>query len=186
MVKVRQFILTILILAACLVIQTVLIPHIAIADAKPNLMIIAVVTFSFIFGDKAGIFIGFLAGILCDILFGGVVGFYALVMALIGYVCGKLKRLLYIQGLWFPIFAIAISDLAYSFLCYVFLFLIRNRIIFRAFFYGLMLPEAIYTAAVALIFYPLLMFLYGRFMEENRAVVLSSLPPETLEKKPEQ
>ena len=185
MVKFRRFILTILILLVCFIVQTVLLPHIAIADVAPNLMLIFVVTFSFLYGEKAGILLGFLAGFLCDTQFGGVIGFTALVLAVIGYACGRLGRQLYMQGIGFPVLAIAVSDLVYSFLGFVFLFLIRNRMVFRQFFFSIMLPEAIYTAALSLIIYPLLMLIHERFMEENRAVILSQLPPETLERKPE-
>ena len=89
--------------------------------------------------------------------------------ALIGYVCGTFKRLLYVDGLAFPLLLIGISDFGYCFFSYIFLFLIRNRLFLGSFFTLVMLPELLLTMLLALPVYPLIHLCYNRFLREKHA-----------------
>ncbi|SDZ80551.1 rod shape-determining protein MreD [Lachnospiraceae bacterium NK3A20] len=150
------------------VLQCTLMDRIRIAEVSPNLLIVLVATFSFLLGDQQGLLLGFMVGLLSDIFFGPLLGFNALVYALIGFLAGKFQRILYVEDLGFPLLLIAVSDFVYSFLNYVFLFLIRNRLFFGEFFLRIALPEMIYTAAISLIAYPLLRLLYDRVIRVRR------------------
>ena len=169
MYRVRTILLVIIIMIACFVTETAILPSIAIMDVMPNLMIILTVSYGFMFGDRVGILIGFACGLLCDIYFGPLIGFQAAVYALIGYVCGKFQRILYVEDLAFPLFLTAAADILYGFLSYVFLFLIQNRLFIRIFFLQCVFPETVYTAAAAVIVYPILRFLYNRFMRPRHS-----------------
>ena len=61
----------------------------AFGGIVPNLLIVLTASFGFMRGEKNGLLIGFFSGLLVDIFFGSVIGFYALVYMYIGYANGK-------------------------------------------------------------------------------------------------
>lgn len=58
-------------------------------------MIVVTVAFGFMRGTKEGMLIGFFSGLLMDIQFGNILGFYALIYLLIGYVNGLFEQMYY-------------------------------------------------------------------------------------------
>lgn len=166
--SIRNIILTILTILAAFVIQSAILPYIAIGETKPNLMLIVTASYAFLLGDRPGILVGFLCGLLQDIFFGPVIGFSSMVYAVIGYLCGKFKNLLYVEDLSFPLIMIGLSDFAYGFLNYVFLFLIRNRLYVQFYIRTIILPEVIYTVLLGVVVYPLLSLLYRKVLQRKR------------------
>ena len=59
--------------------QTTLFKAISIAGIVPNILIILTSAFGFMRGKNEGMLIGFISGLLVDIFFGSILGFYALV-----------------------------------------------------------------------------------------------------------
>lgn len=166
--SIRNGVIIILTILAAFIIQTSILPSLAIGMIKPNLMLIVVASYSFLLGDRPGIIVGCLAGIVQDIFYGQVLGFSGIAFALIGYLCGKFKRFLYVEDLSFPLLMIAIADLAYGFLNYVFLFLVRNRLYLGLFMRTIVLPEILYTALFSIAIYPLLSLLYRKVLRPKR------------------
>lgn len=166
--NIRNVIIIILTILVAFVIQSTVLPAIAIGEIKPNLMLIVTASYAFLLGDRPGILVGFLCGLLQDIFFGPVIGFSSMVYAVIGYLCGKFKNLLYVEDLSFPLVMIGLSDFAYGFLNYVFLFLIRNRLYVQFYIRTIVLPEVIYTAILGIVVYPLLSLLYRKVLRPKR------------------
>ncbi len=164
----------------CFILQSSVLPYLKVAGVSPNLMIVLVASLSFQTGERSGLFIGLFSGLLCDVFFGPIIGFNGLVMAFIGYLSGKLKRLLYAEDFFFPMILVAGCDMVYGFLNFIFLFLMRNRMILREFFLQYMLPETIYTVIISLALYPLFAWIYDRFLRIRRSVPLDGRPQEIL------
>ena len=72
----------------CFILQTTVFQRLAIGSIVPNLLLIATVSFGFMQGKITGIWAGFLCGILKDIFYGNLLGFYALIYLCIGYGAG--------------------------------------------------------------------------------------------------
>lgn len=168
LIKIRNGAIIVLTILAAFIIQSSILPALSIGQIKPNLMLIVVAAYSFMLGDRAGIFVGCLGGIVQDIFYGQVLGLSGIIYALIGYFCGKFKNLLYVEDLSFPLLMIAISDFAYGFLNYIFLFLVRNRLYLRTFIRIIILPEMLYTVLLGIVIYPLLSFVYRRVLRPKR------------------
>lgn len=162
-----HFLVVFLTILACYICQSSILPD--IGGVTANLMVIAVASYGLLLGEKEGILIGFFSGLLCDIFFGPLIGFTALVFSLIGYLCGIFKRILYVDGLGFPLLLIGVSDLLYGFLNYIVLFLVRNRLILGTFFTGVMLPELVLTMFAAVPVYPLIRLCYNKFLRERKS-----------------
>lgn len=146
----------------CFLLETSVFNHFAMGGIVPRLTIILTSSFGFMRGEKEGMVIGFFCGMLSDILYGNVLGFYALILTYIGYVNGKFSRIFYPEDIKLPIALIIVSDLSYGMLCYILLFLLRGRFDFLFYFRGVILPEALYTIIVTVFLYPVILWINGR------------------------
>lgn len=133
--------------------QTTLFKAITLAGIVPNILLIITSAFGFMRGKNEGMFIGFFSGLLIDIFFGKIIGFYALIYLFIGFVNGFFRRIFYPEDIKLPMILIGLSDLLYCFLCYIFLFLLRGKLHLGYYFVHIMLPEVVYTVLVTLILY---------------------------------
>ena len=124
----------------------------------PNLLIVLTASYGFMNGEKWGIIVGFFCGLLCDIFFGDVIGFHALLMMYIGYLNGKFSGGFYPEDLILPMSLNVLSDVSYGFLCYIFQFLLRGKLNFPYYFVHVILPEVVYTTLITILLYPLILF----------------------------
>lgn len=155
----KRSILAALLIGACFVLQSTVFRALDFGGIVPNLLIILTSSFGFMRGEKTGTIVGFFCGILSDIFFGEVLGFYALILMYIGYVNGKFTRIFYPEDIKLPSALIIASDFFFGFSCYVLLFLLRGRLQFAYYFMHVILPEIVYTTLVTIILYPLILFI---------------------------
>ena len=150
----RRKIIEFLLVFISFVIQCTCFNAVSMGGIVPNLLIIITAAFGFMHGQKEGMYVGFLSGIFIDVLFGnGIIGLYALIYTFIGYLNGLFSRIFYPEDVKLPIFLIVISDLIYSFICYILTFLLRSRLDLPYYLIRVMIPEMVYTALVTLIIY---------------------------------
>lgn len=103
-----------------------------------------------------GMLIGFFSGILIDIQFGQVIGLYAMLMLLIGYLVGFANKIYSRDDFTLPLLFISVANFVYQFLYYVFEFLLRGKVNFLYYLKAIIIPEIIYTLVVSVILYKLL------------------------------
>lgn len=149
----------------CFVLQSTLMKWIALGNVAPNLLIIITAAYGFMRGKKSGLLVGFFCGLLTDIFFGEVIGFYALIYMYIGYGNGFFNRIFFKEDIKLPLFLIALSDLLYGFVVYVLLFLLRGRFAFGYYMTNVILPEMIYTIVLTFILYPINLKINRKFDE---------------------
>lgn len=149
----------------CFVLQSTLMKWIALGNVAPNLLIIITAAYGFMRGKKSGLLVGFFCGLLTDIFFGEVIGFYALIYMYIGYGNGFFNRIFFKEDIKLPLFLIALSDLFYGFVVYVLLFLLRGRFAFGYYMTNVILPEMIYTIVLTFIIYPINLKINRKFDE---------------------
>lgn len=152
----RKIIMTLLVLV-CFILQGTVFRSLEIGGIVPNLMIILTSSFGLMRGDRTGLLTGFFCGLLCDIFYGNMLGFYALIMMYIGFLNGKFSGIFYPEDIKLPLALIISSDLTYGVVCYVLLFLLRGRFAFSFYLTRVILPEAIYTIVAAMLLYPLVL-----------------------------
>lgn len=164
----RRKISTALLILVCFLIQTSILPAVAFGSIIPNLLIILTASCGFMNGEKTGMIIGFICGLLADIFGGEAIGFYTLLYMYVGYVNGLFERLFYPEDIKLPMILILFSDIGYNFICYVFLFLLRGRFQFGYYFIHLIVPEAVYTILLTFIVYPLLLAIHKKLEAYER------------------
>ncbi len=151
--KLRRKFAVFAIVTICFLLQSTLFQALSFASISPNLLIVAVSSFGFMRGRKEGMWIGFFCGLLLDIFYGSVIGFYALIYSYIGYVNGFFRKMFFPDDIKLPLILIALSDFSCNFMVYVFLFFLRRKFRFNYYLLHIMLPELVYTILVTIILY---------------------------------
>lgn len=147
--------------------QTTLFPCLKLTNIMPNLLIILTAAGGFMYGRKFGLFAGFLCGLLLDLIYGDIVGICIFIYVLIGYGNGMLNKLYFKEDLMIPLFAIALSDLAYGFLYYTCTFMMRGRLAVISYFVQIMIPEMLYTVIMGIFLYKFMHWLEEKMYPEE-------------------
>jgi rod shape-determining protein MreD len=155
-------------IVVCYLLQCTLFNAFTLASIKPNLLLVVTASIGFMRGAKEGMLVGFFSGLLIDIQFGNVLGFYAFVYFVIGYMNSMFQQLYYDEAIKLPIVLIAFSEFLYGLIIYVFLFLLRSEFHFVYYFTHNIVPELIYTVVIALGLYPMMMFTNFRLETEEK------------------
>ncbi len=167
----RRKLAVFIIITVCFLLQCTLFQMLSFASISPNLLIVVTSSFGFMRGRKEGMWIGFFSGLLLDIFFGSVIGFYALIYAYIGYVNGFFRKRFFPDDIKLPLILIATSDLSYNILVYLFLFFLRGRFRISYYLFNIMLPELVYTILVTIVLYFVILKINNRLeeIEKRRA-----------------
>jgi len=164
----KKVITAIVLIFISFILQSTVFRALAIQGIVPNLLIILTACSGFMHGDRFGVFVGFFCGLLMDIFFFDIIGFYALLYMFIGYLNGFFHNIFYPDDIKLPLVMITVSDLLYSLTVYVLLFLLRSRFDFGYYFLNIILPELVYTIFVAVIFYPILLLISDIFRRAEK------------------
>ena len=172
----KRVIVTGLLVVLFFLLQTSVFPWFSFGGVVPNLLLILTVSCGLMGSETPGLLTGFACGMLADLFFayggeasaGDILGFYALLYMLIGYLGGRCNRLFYPEDVKLPIVMILSLDIALNFVCYVITFLLRARLDFSYYLLHIIVPEAVYTIIVAFAFYPLLLWIDNRLARAER------------------
>ena len=151
----RKLILS-LILFAFFLLQTAVLPFVSFLWAVPNLLLIFVVSVSFMQGSNEGMIFGFLAGLLVDLTYGRIPGFTMILYMYIGFFNGRYARIYFDEDVKVPLILIAGSDFFYNLVYYIAYFLLRGRIHFWRYLGHVILPEIVCTMIFMLLLYHML------------------------------
>ncbi len=150
------------------ILQTTVFRVLDFGGIAPNLMMIIVASLGFIKGDKTGLVIGFFSGLLVDIFFGTYLGFFALIYMYLGFIVGKFHEVFFSQNIAIPIVFITIADFLFGFVCYVLMFLFRTRFNIGYYMVNVIIPEMVYTALIAIFYYPIILSVNNRIDEREQ------------------
>ena len=167
-VKFRRIIVTAVIVLVGYLLQCSVFPALEIAGIKPNLVLMITASFGFMRGPREGMLVGFASGLLIDIQYGDMIGFYALIYLAAGYVNGLFEQIYFDEDIKLPLLLIAGSDLVYGVAVYFLTFLLRSDFDFLYYLNRIIVPETIYTIAVTLVMYPLLLFINQKLETEEK------------------
>lgn len=164
----RRKIAVFLIIMVCFLLQSTLFQSLSFASISPNLLIVVTSSFGFMRGRKEGMWIGFFSGLILDIFFGSVIGFYALIYSYIGYVNGFFRKRFFPDDIKLPLILIAASDFSYNILVYLFLFFLRGRFRFDYYLINIILPELVYTILVTIVLYFVILKINNKLEETEK------------------
>lgn len=160
--NIKKLIISIISVILCFLLQSTILSQFKMGNIMPNLLVVIIASLGFLLGRRAGLIIGFTCGLVNDIFFHDIIGFYACLFMFIGYLNGEFERIFLPHDIKLPIATIVFSDFAYSNICYVFLFLLKGRFDYLFFLQRIIIPELIYTTVLACIIYPFLNSIFLR------------------------
>jgi rod shape-determining protein MreD len=111
-----------------LILQSTLFQWVEIYGVVPNTSLILVMSFAIYSGRNRGAVIGFLMGILQDIIFGRTIGLNALVFMVIGYLIGLMDQKISKDNLLIPFVLTMLATVFYETINLLLLFLLGCRI----------------------------------------------------------
>ena len=153
----KRKIITFCIIIACFILECTVFPNLSLASITPNLLIVVTSSFGFMRGKKEGMMVGFICGILFDIMFSDLIGFYTLIYSVLGYANGFFRKIFYPDDIKLPLILIAASDFLYGNIVCIFMFIMRSRFDYFYYLKSIIIPELIYTILVTLIFYSIIL-----------------------------
>lgn len=153
-------------IAASVVLQVVVAPHIAPFGVVPSFPLLVVITLAFVQGPGPGASAGFAAGLALDLLGSGPVGAWALVLTVVGYLAGMLEANLFAEGWLLPVTVAFIAGVAAEFSYLVVLAVLGVGLSFWKAVAGVAIPCGVYNSVLALLLYPWL----ARFLRTDRSV----------------
>ncbi|MBE5831286.1 MAG: rod shape-determining protein MreD [Butyrivibrio sp.] len=163
--NIRRFFANFIFIIISFILQTTVFRVLDFGGIAPNLMMIVVASLGFIKGDTTGLITGFFSGLLVDIFFGTYLGFFALIYMYLGFIVGKFHEVFFSQNIAIPIVFITIADFLFGFVCYVLMFLFRTRFNIGYYMVNVIIPEMVYTALVAIFYYPVILSVNNRIDE---------------------
>lgn len=164
----KRKIITVCIIIACFILECTIFQKLSFGSITPNLMIIVTSAFGFMRGKKEGMMVGFISGLLIDIMFGDLIGFYTLIYTVLGYANGFFRKIFYDDDIKLPLILIAASDFLYGNIICIFMFVMRSR--FHYFYYlkTIIIPELIYTILVTLALYQIILQINKKLESEEQ------------------
>ena len=166
--KIKRFFITAVIFIAAYLLHCTVFSSLELAGIKPNLLIIITASFGFMRGSREGMLVGFVSGLLADIQFGDMIGFYALIYLLVGFINGLFQRLYFDEDIKLPLFLISMSEFLYGIIVYFLTYLLRSDFNFLLYLNKIILPELIYTIVITLGLYPLILFINHKLEAEEK------------------
>lgn len=152
----------------CFLLQCTVFDLISIGSITPNLILILTVSMGLMRGRKSGLWTGFFSGLMIDLFYGSLFGFYALIYMYVGFLSGYAHRIYYDDDIKVPMFLVAGTDLFYNLAVYGLQFLLRGRLGLGTYFYRIIIPEIFYTVFLTLIVYRIFRYINYRFMNIAR------------------
>ena len=144
-------------LASAHVLQTSLLPFIGFRGVSPDLLLLLVVSFSFLRGSRLGVFMGFFAGLLQDLSMGTFFGINIFTKMLVGYICGAFSNRVFKEQVFLPIMASAIATTMSYFILALIMVLLGYRFNLMLHLQSVLLPMLWYNVLFA---YPMHRWVY--------------------------
>jgi rod shape-determining protein MreD len=153
-------------LAVATILQAAVAPHMAVFGVVPNLILLVVVTLALFEGPVAGAVVGFVGGLLLDLLGATVIGPWALVLCVVGYVAGSLSAAMFAEGWLLPVTVVFVASLLSEISYGLILAVLGLGGPFWTSLVRIMIPAAVYNTALAVLVFPWL----GRFLQQDRTM----------------
>ena len=152
----------------CFLLQCTVLHVVSIGSITPNLLLILCVSMGLLRGRKSGMWTGFFSGLLTDMFYGSVFGFYALIYMYIGFLSGYAHRICYDDDVKVPVLLAGAGDILYGFSVYALQFLLRGRLGLGTYLCRIILPEAFYTVFLTIFVYRIFYRINNKFMNPSK------------------
>lgn len=142
------------VLIGTFIIQIVVVPHINLSGAQPDLILVVVVCFALTEGLIYGAASGFGGGFLEDLLQAKYMGFNMLIKTVVGAIAGIFKDYGPKEGILIPLVAVFSASVFSQVMMALMAFLFGETVVFKSIFNWLIIPTALYNVLFTPFIYP--------------------------------
>lgn len=164
----KRKIVTFVIILICFLLESTVFQNTKLFTVTPNLLIIVTSSFGFMRGKKEGMMVGFISGLLTDVMFNDLIGFYALIYMVLGYLNGFFRKIFYDDDIKLPLILITASDFVYGNMVCIFMFIMRSRFHYMYYLKSVIIPEVIYTILVTIVLYQIILYINKKLEAEEK------------------
>lgn len=132
------------------VLQTTLMPVIAIGGVRPNLILSYVVASAAIGGSAAGVCAGTLCGIFLDVTASSYFGFNSIIYLFVGFISGIVFEDYIKSKVSTIVISIGVIDFLFGIVCYIYKLLSLESYNFFICLWKIIIPEAVYTLLICI------------------------------------
>lgn len=136
---------------------------IPIFGCKFNTSILIIISFALINGEVEGATLGFFTGLMQDIMFGKLFGFYAILGMVLGFLIGRLNKQFVKDNLVVAVVFGIIGSFLYEFFVYIFLILAKGDTNIILYIRRVILPETIINSFAMVLIYKLINYISAKF-----------------------
>ena len=116
------------VIVATIVIQSTLLPLVAINGICPDMLLVVIVSYALLSGKEKGVGMGFFAGLIQDLAFGSIFGINTLSKLATGYICGLAERKVFKEHVLLPVAATAIATVINGLVMCMVLFMLGYKV----------------------------------------------------------
>ena len=138
------------------ILQTSVFSGLRLADVVPDIMMILTASLAYIFGQKAGTMTGFISGMIMDCTYGSLIGLYALLYTVIGYIAGYANRVYDENDYTISYFVVGGAEFLFNLMYYVLFYFLKGDLDLGHFLVRYLFPRVIYTVLISIFMYRLL------------------------------
>jgi len=153
---------SILLLISVALIQSTVMPHLTLWDVKPDLMLLAVISWSLLRGTREGIVWGLIGGLCLDLFSGAPLGLSALALLIVSFFSGLGAATVFRTHVILPLATVFFASLIYDL---IFLLVLRTlgwSVMWLDSFIGLVLPASLLNVLLTPLVYPTMRWLHRK------------------------
>jgi rod shape-determining protein MreD len=147
-------------LAVLALFQSTILPYISILGVRPNLILLAVVSWTLLRGLTEGLTWAFVGGLWFDLLSGGPFGLSALTLVFVAFLASLLEASLFREHIVLLILIIGAATVVHGALYLIFLRIANHPASTWAALWRIVIPAALYTSLLTPAVFPLVLWLH--------------------------
>ncbi|MBP2625972.1 MAG: rod shape-determining protein MreD [Firmicutes bacterium] len=138
------------VIVATVILQSTLLPLIAIKGTCPDMLLIIVVSYALLSGREKGVGMGFFAGLLQDLAFGSIFGTNTISKLATGYIFGLAERKVFKEHVLLPVAATAVATVFNGLVMFMVLFMLGYKADIVSTFMNNVVPLVGYNVIIAI------------------------------------
>ncbi len=154
-------------LAIVAILQTTLVPSLAIWSVFANLPLLVVVSWGLLRGPREGALWGFIAGLMVDLLSGAPFGAATVSLIVVGFLAGLGETTVFRARIALPMIVMFLATIVYELLFLLIVSISGQWVAWLDSVFRLVIPSAILNAVLTPIVFLTMSWLYARFGREE-------------------
>lgn len=137
-----------------MILQSTLLPYVAVGGVKPDLLLVLAVLVGLVFGTRSGLLAGLVAGLLKDLFLGKYLGLFTFTCVMAGYLAGLFQTKVFKGNLLVPVGVVTLVTLLHGFLVFGLLRTAGLPLSGIAVLWRILIPEVTYNVLLVPLIYP--------------------------------